>query len=413
MVECLPCRPARLFIGSVIPNSKFTYFLFSLPSKSKPKLKSKMKSSYDYLTGKRSDWKGFQQRNISIKELGGKIRNRTRFAGNRYGVVSKVVDIFSDGTRMSATIWKPENALQNQSLAKFPGIVLCHGWGGIRDGLEARARMFARAGFVALTFDYRGWNDSDGVLVSYSSSDTIRHPNTKVQDEARKSDFSHGSGFCVNVGTSLHAHVVRQVVDMDWQLTDIEAALDYLDGEQVVDSTRIGIWGISQGGGHVITIGARHRGRVKAIVSCVPSCGDVGAGDPKSRAEEARQDAIARARGLERLSVPCGVEKGHITGMDGVPNLRKLCRYRPLDTAHLIECPMLVIGAEDEEIFDQNANGFRAYEIVRVKNPGSKFQTLEGRHYDAYDGRKDQFTKGTKLAVAFFQQHLALQDSKL
>ena len=56
-----------------------------------------------------------------------------------------------------------------------------------------------------LTFDYRGWGDSDGVGGE------------------------------------------RKVVDPDWQLRDASTSLDYLSGGGVsgVDTERIGIWGSS------------------------------------------------------------------------------------------------------------------------------------------------------------------------
>ncbi len=63
----------------------------------------------------------------------------------------------------------------------------------------------------------------------------------------------------------------------------------------------------------------------------------------------------------------------HLPGMDGVPVLHKLVRYRPLDTAHLVErCPLLVIDAEGEEMFDRRENGLAAFEAVARNNPGSR-----------------------------------------
>jgi len=191
---------------------------------------------------------------------------------------------------------------------------------------------------------------------------------------------------------------------MDWQLTDIEAALDFLDGEPVVDSSRLALWGVSQGGGHVLSIGARHRDRLCAIIAQVPSCGVEGAGDPPGRAQQAREDAIMRARGLRPLSVPQGVQHGHLPGMDGVPNLRKLCRYRPLETAHLIGCPVLIVDAAEEEVFDRNKNGRAAFEIVVKRNPASQYHVLPGRHYDAYDGPAGQFKEATTKSIAFLQE---------
>ncbi|SPX55195.1 membrane protein [Klebsiella pneumoniae] len=46
---------------------------------------------------------------------------------------------------------------------KSPVIILCHGFCGIREILLPDfAEAFTRAGFSTITFDYRGFGDSDG-----------------------------------------------------------------------------------------------------------------------------------------------------------------------------------------------------------------------------------------------------------
>ena len=43
------------------------------------------------------------------------------------------------------------------------GIVLCHGYTGVKDlYLPDNARVLNEAGYVVLTFDYKGWGDSEG-----------------------------------------------------------------------------------------------------------------------------------------------------------------------------------------------------------------------------------------------------------
>ena len=80
-----------------------------------------------------------------------------------FEVESHHVDIWSDGTRLSGDLWHPKDL---QSEDKLPAVILCHGWGGVRSHLnQAYALEFAKAGYVVLTFDYRGWGDSDSRLV--------------------------------------------------------------------------------------------------------------------------------------------------------------------------------------------------------------------------------------------------------
>ena len=41
--------------------------------------------------------------------------------------------------------------------------MLCHGYTGVRNlYLPDTARALTEAGYVVLTFDYKGWGDSDG-----------------------------------------------------------------------------------------------------------------------------------------------------------------------------------------------------------------------------------------------------------
>jgi predicted acyl esterase len=89
------------------------------------------------------------------------------------------------------------------------------------------AKVFAAAGFVALTFDYRGFGGSQG---------------TKWR-----------------------------LIPLE-QIDDIRNAITFLQGTQGVDPERIGVWGTSFGGGHAPYV-AGIDSRVKAAV------GQVGFGD--------------------------------------------------------------------------------------------------------------------------------------
>jgi predicted alpha/beta hydrolase len=42
---------------------------------------------------------------------------------------------------------------------------LAHGWGGLQASLRPDAAAFAHAGYLALTFDYRGWGSSDSRVI--------------------------------------------------------------------------------------------------------------------------------------------------------------------------------------------------------------------------------------------------------
>ena len=80
-----------------------------------------------------------------------------------FNIESRHVDIWSDGTRLSGDLWYPRGL---KSGYKLPAVILCHGWGGVRSHFnQTYASEIAAAGYIVLTFDYRGWGDSDSRLV--------------------------------------------------------------------------------------------------------------------------------------------------------------------------------------------------------------------------------------------------------
>jgi cephalosporin-C deacetylase-like acetyl esterase len=70
------------------------------------------------------------------------------------------VTFFSEGTQVEGDLLLPANVKAGEPR---PGIVLCHGFTGLRGGiLPDYAKVFVEARFVALTFDYRGFGGSQG-----------------------------------------------------------------------------------------------------------------------------------------------------------------------------------------------------------------------------------------------------------
>ena len=73
----------------------------------------------------------------------------------------RTANIKSEGSRLSAELFYPKK----RTAEKLPTIILSHGWGGQASLLRADAVAFAKAGYLAVTFDYRGWGSSDGRLI--------------------------------------------------------------------------------------------------------------------------------------------------------------------------------------------------------------------------------------------------------
>ena len=291
------------------------------------------------------------------------------------GAERRAIHIWSDGTRMAGDLWLPAGFGEGNDK---PAILLTHGWGGTRDHLNnTYAPKFADAGFVVLTFDYRGWADSDSRLVMIGEQ-----PSPDANGEV-----------------TVHARAIREVVDPHDQIRDITSALDYLSGEPGVDRDCIGIWGTSYSGGHVIHVGARDD-RVAAIVSQVGYHG-VGGWSPEAR-RHARQRAIDKARGTID-PIPQGVDQ--IPNLDGTPDLAKMLDHRPIELANDVKVPTLIIDVTEEELFDRMANGQAVYDIIR-QNVEADYKTYPGQHYSIY---RRHLEAASTAALEWFRRHLVPQ----
>ena len=113
-----------------------------------------------------------------------------------------------------------------------PAIVMGHGFSAVKEmfGLSRYAERFAAAGFVTLVFDFRHLGGSDG---------TPR----------------------------------GQIVSPE-QCEDFRCAITWLACQPEVDADRIGAWGTSYSGGHVLHLAAFDR-RIRAVVSQVPTISPV------------------------------------------------------------------------------------------------------------------------------------------
>lgn len=107
-----------------------------------------------------------------------------------------------------------------------PAIVLAHGLGGTKElQLDVYADKFNKLGYTCVVFDYR----------------------------------------CSGASTGLP----RGLVDFAKQQEDWHAALEYTRQLDNVDPERVGIFGTSFGGGHVIQVAAADK-RIKAVISQCP-----------------------------------------------------------------------------------------------------------------------------------------------
>jgi len=330
------------------------------------------------INGGQPEWKSFQQRNRDIEAAAERVRAA---AGSR----CQNVEFFSEGTRCRGTLWFPKQSIQDK-----PMILLCHGLGGLRAFLDVRyASKFADEGFHVMTFDYRGWGTSDGVIVplTLAGDESV----SKSQNDARIQDLTNQEPVMANV----KARIVRQTLNMEHQLADIDAALSYLSTMKL---GKVGIWGSSQGGGHVLEIGARNPDLVSCIVSQVPSVGKNGIGNiPEIK------NAILESRQKAALTgwIPSGAREYHWPAVDGSPILRSFEYYDPLLSCHQIVAPTLIIDVENEELWDVKQNGKAAFDLIT--SPKQYFVLKNANHYDAYSKASSE---ARLVTVQFFKRYL-------
>ena len=125
-----------------------------------------------------------------------------------------------DGTMLRGWHYVPSTG------GKHPTIIMAHGYSAVKEMyLDKFAEYFASIGLASLVFDHRNFGASDG------------QP--------------------------------RQEINPWLQISDYRDAITYAETLPATDVDRIGIWGSSYSGAHVIVVGAIDR-RVKCVSSQVP-----------------------------------------------------------------------------------------------------------------------------------------------
>ena len=280
--------------------------------------------------------------------------------------------ILSEGTRMAAEVFAPADPMPE----KLPTIVMCHGWGGVARALRPDALAFARAGYLVATFDYRGWGESDPRVV-------LTGPAPEVGGDSK---------------FKAEVQAVREVVDPIDQTTDLMNAIHWTVAEPRCDPDRLGLWGSSYSGGHVVYVAARDP-RVKAIVSQVPSLDSRWTIATPAARKPTFAQATARARGEIGYPEPGAKVVGNLKG---APILEKMIGYAPVeDVGRAPECAMLFLIAEDEELFDNKDHAILALE--RAKGPKKLVTIPEITHYGIYGQAREQ---ARRLAIGWFDEHL-------
>jgi len=257
-----------------------------------------------------------------------------------------------------------------------PLIILNHGLSGIVDlDLERYADVFVAAGFACLAYDHRNWGRSGG------------EP--------------------------------RGETDPWQQVGDLREAISFARALPDIDPQRIGLWGTSYAGGHVLTVTALDR-RVRCAVTQVPLISGSRTFDSWVPADK-REKFLARlgtdrdnryrcdAPAVSLAALPGSETEEWIQNSDvnGTYSNELTARtfdllrtYEPVSFVEQIApTPLLMIVASNDL---QTPTAWQLEAFERIGEP-KRLLEIDCRHYDVYMDRLDEAAAG---ALAWYQKHL-------
>ena len=283
----------------------------------------------------------------------------------------------SGADRISAWLYRPGSSRD------APLLVMAHGLGAVRTmRLDAYAERFCAAGYACLVFDYRNFGDSEGAP--------------------------------------------RQLIDIRMQLQDWTVAVAYARTLAGIDPDRIGLWGTSFSGGHVIATAARLPG-IAAVVSQCPFTDGVASLGTLSPPISARitvlamRDLVAARLGGSPVMVPTAGHPGEVALMnapDAYPGFVKLVPtgtplrnevaarigvkilpYRPGRLAAKVPCPILFCVCESDSVAPSGPT--RRYAAMA---PRGEVKLYPEGHFEIYVG--DAFERVIADQLEFLSRRL-------
>jgi len=292
------------------------------------------------------------------------------------------IEFLSEGLKLRGWLYWPEPRPQRPC----PVVVMAHGFSCVKEQyLDRYAEVFAAAGLAVLVYDHAHFGASEGLP--------------------------------------------RQEVDPVRQRRGYQDAISYAQTLPGLDARRIGLWGTSYSGGHVLQVAAHDR-RVRCVVSQVPTISGYQSGLRRIRADQlatslARlaEDRAARFKGAPpgRIpatsadpATPCAMAGADchaffVATQDFAPTWRNEVTLRSLElardnepgshVARISPTPLLMIVAE-QDVLTATALCLEAYQRAL---PPKHLLLLPGGHFDPY---VRYFARSSEAACAWFCQHL-------
>lgn len=118
--------------------------------------------------------------------------------GRLYSYDDDIVIIGEDGVRLPANVFIPADPAASHT---YPAVILAHSWGSDEHQYGSQAKIFAEKGYIVLRYTSRGWGEADGKVDVFGKND----------------------------------------------MADLKHVIDWLENHTPVDSSNIGMLGVSYG----------------------------------------------------------------------------------------------------------------------------------------------------------------------
>ncbi len=292
--------------------------------------------------------------------------------------MKRAVEFYSEGMKLCGDVYVPDGLAEGEQRS---AVLLCHGYTGVKDlYLPDNARVLNEAGYVVMTFDYKGWGDSEG-------------------GRSRLAPYS--------------------------RVADVQAAMTFLQLQPEVNEENIGIYGTSYGGATVSWVGAIDK-RAKCIVSVV----GIGNGArwmsrvrrmdewfdllDRSKADREQRTLTGQSEMVERseillpdrqsaeLAAAARRENPAAVGTIPVEYVDDTIGFNPeWVVGQISPRPILFITSDDDRLVPQE----ESEQLYAHAGEPKKLVVLHGAgHYEVY--AEPAFSEVMKETVAWYQEHL-------
>ncbi len=294
------------------------------------------------------------------------------------------VTFLSQGLTCKGWLYVPNNLGSGERRA---AVVMAHGFSAVKEMYLANfAEKFADAGLVVLVFDYRYFGDSEG------------EPRGRLIPAEQIEDYQNG--------------------------------ITWVSLQPEVDASRIGVWGSSYSGAHVLHLAAFDK-RIKAAVAQVPLVNGWENAQRLMRPDVFAQFVESLAHDRVQRYKEGGVNHAAVVAPEGEPSvlptpesyewftrvgetvapnwrnkvtlesLEKFLEYNPAANIHRISpTPLLMLVASNDTLTPTDL-AVAAYEQAR--EPKS-LVIMQGRHFDAYT--EPGLSQSAPPAVEWFKRYL-------